>query len=966
VQATGEQAEKFFHVAPGADASRIRVDVDGVGTLAGNDRGELVASTGIGSVLLSAPLAWQEIDGARHDVPVRYALLGASRYGFALGAHDAQHEVVIDPIVQSTYIGGDKFDQINALTVHPTTGDIYVTGTVESTSLFPVSAGAVDSTRAGFTDAFVARLPADLKSFTEVTYFGGAGNEQGSDIKVNPVNGDVYVLGASLSATLPGTAGAAQAAGSTNGTPFVARFTPDLQTNVRTTLYGGGFLAQGGSQLLTPGLSLTISPTSGTLYVASTGHATTIPNAAGGAITTPSEYFGFITTIAPDLASFGQATYLSGSDASSQTFLTAMTLDPVNDDIVVVAQTNSAAMPTTPGAAQPTNPGAGDQDQAAVIARFSSDLKSVKALTYYVDVFGHLFPYAVTLGGGATTIGGTVNSGTTPLQGMAGGAIPTPSVALNDFTNGFVVKLSNDLTTIIQGTYVRGDDTAILFQLIYDAASNSYFATGQDTTHGLRGFPALDAGTDPLQKPTYVTRIAPDLKSFIHSTLLTTTNGANSIARHPLNGDLYIAGPGSKAPNTASGAQPTDQAANGVLNGVITRLTVDLSSAPSAGQIAFGAGAYQTTAGTAGNVVVTRSNGSAGAVSVNVTTTDGTATAPADYSTVTTSVTFADGDTASKAVAIATTARSSTQGNKTVNVTLSAVTGGATLGGQSTAVLTIGDASVAPPPPPPPPPPPVSSDPGDRLPDGGGCMIASPGAQATLDPTLPLLVIAAWGIFLLRKRRHATGSAAPKVVALIIASVAAGATSAADATGWYLEAVAGTARFSNNEGFGPLAAPDSSVRVDKKSDTDWRLSGGYRVLPNLAIEGGYLDAGRFGFTDTLAGGTPVDLAVRGRVRSLYAAAVGVLPLGGPWSAFARLGVAGSRVSLSASDGESGSKRSLRPLLGLGARFAVDEHWYAGAGFDYLETGRFGAAPGFTQSLSTGHIDQWTVSAGYSF
>jgi OmpA-like transmembrane domain/Calx-beta domain len=701
VHATSEYAEKFFYVAPGTDVSRVRIDVDGISALKANARRELVASTGIGEVILSAPVAWQEIDGKRHHVAVHYALLGARRYGFKLGPHDAKHTVVVDPIVQSTYIGGDKSDQIFAMTVHPVTGDIYVTGQVESTSLFPVSAGAIDSTRAGLTDAFIARLPADLKSFTAVTYFGGAGTDSGSDIKIHPINGDVYVLGSSHSATLPGTAGAAQPAGSTAGTPFIARLSADLQTNVRTTFYGSGSLTD--SQLLTPALTLVISPVSGTLYIAGSGHSATIPNAAGGAITAPSQEFGYITAIAEDLASFGQGTYLCGSDLGSNTFAQNMTMDPANGDLVVLGQTNSGAMPTTPGAAQPVNPSANDQQQAAVIARLSQQLTSIKALSYYIDAFNHLTPISVMVAGGDTAIGGSVNSSTTPLQGMTGGAIATPyvDVADSDTSNGFVVKFTNDLTTIIEGTYVRGDGSSNVTQVVYDPASDSFFATGfGNGPLGLGGFPSLDPGTDTSKARSFVAQIAPDLKSFIHSNVLGTTNGPVSIARHPINGDLYIAGFGTGAPNAAGGAQPTDQASGGAINGVITRLTV-AGGAPSAGEIAFGSGTYQTTAGTPGVLVVTRSTGSAGAVSVTVTTSDGTASAPADYGSVTTSVSFADGDTGSKAVSIPTTVRSSAQGNKTVNVTLSAVTGGATLGGQSTTVLTIGDAGAPPPPPPP-------------------------------------------------------------------------------------------------------------------------------------------------------------------------------------------------------------------------------------------------------------------------
>ena len=101
--------------------------------------------------------------------------------------------------------------------------------------------------------------------------------------------------------------------------------------------------------------------------------------------------------------------------------------------------------------------------------------------------------------------------------------------------------------------------------------------------------------------------------------------------------------------------------------------------------------------GGSATITVTRTGGSAGAVGVTLTTSNGTATAPADYTAVTQTVSFAAGDTANKTVNIPIVDDALVEGNETVNVALSAPTGGATLGTPSTAVLTITDNDVAPP-----------------------------------------------------------------------------------------------------------------------------------------------------------------------------------------------------------------------------------------------------------------------------
>ena len=87
-------------------------------------------------------------------------------------------------------------------------------------------------------------------------------------------------------------------------------------------------------------------------------------------------------------------------------------------------------------------------------------------------------------------------------------------------------------------------------------------------------------------------------------------------------------------------------------------------------------------------ITVTRTGGSAGAVGVSFATSNGTATAGSDYTAVTQTVSFANGDTANKTVSIPILDDTLVEGNETVNLALSNPTGGATLGSPSTAVLT--------------------------------------------------------------------------------------------------------------------------------------------------------------------------------------------------------------------------------------------------------------------------------------
>ncbi len=113
------------------------------------------------------------------------------------------------------------------------------------------------------------------------------------------------------------------------------------------------------------------------------------------------------------------------------------------------------------------------------------------------------------------------------------------------------------------------------------------------------------------------------------------------------------------------------------------------------GAIQFSSPTYSVSEdGNTVTITVTRSSGD-GAVSASYTTADGTAVAPGDYFSTAGTVNFADGQT-SQTFTVPINDDSLFEGNENFSVTLSAPTGGATLGTPSTATVTIVDNDTAP------------------------------------------------------------------------------------------------------------------------------------------------------------------------------------------------------------------------------------------------------------------------------
>src|SRR5262245_4107315 len=272
--AHGKQVEKVFTVEPGAVPDAIRVRVAGAESLAVADDGALVAHTGVGDVRLTPPVAYQEVAGTRRMLPAQYAISG-DEYGFRVRGYDPTLPVVIDPLLQATYLGGSDIEEAFAMAIAPTTGDVYVAGFTSSIN-FPGTTGGAQRLFGGVTDAFVARLNASLTALEQATYLGGSGNDRARALAIAPTTGEVYVAGSTGSLNFPRTSGGAQSALRSGADAFVARLSASLTSLDQATYLGGSADTETAT-------ALAIAPATGTVYVAGVTVSTDFPGTSGGA-----------------------------------------------------------------------------------------------------------------------------------------------------------------------------------------------------------------------------------------------------------------------------------------------------------------------------------------------------------------------------------------------------------------------------------------------------------------------------------------------------------------------------------------------------------------------------------------------------------------------------------------------------------------------------------------------------------
>jgi hypothetical protein len=511
-RAHGQNVEKIFTIAPHADPSQIRMRINGAAFELSND-GMLLVHTELGDAALTKPIAYQDIDGKRIDVPVAYYINQDSTYSFSLGSYDAQYPIVVDPLLASTYFGGSSTDQATYVT-EDSSGNIYTTGLTFSTD-FPGAVGTYDVTQNGGFDSFIVKFSNSLGSIVGATYLGGTTHEgfQGNKIAFDS-SGNVITTGCTWSADFPVTLGAYDTShNGGNCDIYVAKLSADLSTLIAATFVGGN-----GNDYIT-----SVIVESGNTILANVNTASNnFPTTLGAYDTT---YNGgssdmALIRLSSDLSSLTHSTYLGGANGDHVFTPHNMLLDQ-SGNVVIVAGTSSADYPTTAGAYDRVINGPFD----IVVSKLSIDLSTLVASTYIGgsgdDDFNNMQSISKDSTGNLYVVS---NSNSTDFPIVGGGYQSTYGGGSADVV---VAKFTSDLATLLASTYVGGAGYEFPFSALY--ASNDYLIIAGETFSGA-GYPTttgaysttLNGGDD-----AFLSKLSPDLTMLVASTYIGGTGSDN-------------------------------------------------------------------------------------------------------------------------------------------------------------------------------------------------------------------------------------------------------------------------------------------------------------------------------------------------------------------------------------------------------------------------------------------------------
>ncbi len=468
----GHQIEYDFEIAPGADASRIRMRFRGAGRVRLNDRGDIVIDGGAGEIVQRKPMVYQRLDsGEIAAIASSYVL---DRHGTAhvkLGRYDRRRTLTVDPVITyDAYLSGEQPDMVVSVG-HDPTGKIYLAGSTFSTE-FPTTAQAYQFTSpVGPEHLWVAQIDptAGASALVYCSYIGGQSNDIASQMVVD-VNGVMYITGSSDSTNYPTTSGGYQPTYSGNNTHgFVTMIDPSQGVNgLIYSTYFGGTTDSAGNESNDQGNGIAVA--NGKIYV--TGWTTSIDlpvtaNAYQGTLNAGND--AWIAEFDPTqsgTASLLNSTFLGGS------------LDDEGDSIAVDSaglvyiggMTGSFDFPTTPNANQPGFGGVADGflavlDMNVGTLNYSSylggsDVESVKRIALTASP------------GNVALVGYTVSSDFPVTFNAYENALQGPG---NAFIS--VLNTSPSVTPgqgLLYSTYFGGSGGEVAYDLHIDSAGRFY------------------------------------------------------------------------------------------------------------------------------------------------------------------------------------------------------------------------------------------------------------------------------------------------------------------------------------------------------------------------------------------------------------------------------------------------------------------------------------------------------------
>jgi hypothetical protein len=404
----------------------------GSGNDFGGDRGNSIAVDSAGNAYVTGVTQSSNFPVTR----------GAFQKTFPGGPFGSGFVTELDPtgaaLVYSTYLGGNAstYSESTAGTAIAvdSAGYAYVTGTTSSTN-FPTTPGAFQTTLNGFSNAFVTKFNHTGSALVYSTYLAGSGGpitgDAGQGIAVDSA-GNAYVTGATGSANFPTTPGAFQTTcgNSCGGNAFVTKFNSTGSALIYSTYLGGSGTAGSGIAVGSSGDAFVTGLTLSTDFPVTPGAFQTT---CGGCGFTAGD--AFVARVNSSGSALVYSTYLGGNNSD---WGASIAVDGAGNAYVtgVTASTNFPTMDPL----QPTNEG-GLGSNEAFVAKLSPG--------------GSALVYSTYLGANGNDSGSGIavdSSGSAYVTGNTHSANFPTTYPLQPFllggTNAFVAKISAEPSNV--------------------------------------------------------------------------------------------------------------------------------------------------------------------------------------------------------------------------------------------------------------------------------------------------------------------------------------------------------------------------------------------------------------------------------------------------------------------------------------------------------------------------------------
>jgi hypothetical protein len=582
LKAYGNNVEKLFYIKPGGEPQSIKLKLSGGRGTKVNENGEVEVETEEGTVTFSKPVAFQESGGKKELVQAAYVVHG-NEYGLSVENYDRTRELVIDPILAATFVGGSNLESVHAI-VLDSTGNVYVAGDTESPDFPGIGPGSADSTLSGIqpsfvpADGFVVKLNSDLTSILAATFLGGGAVDQPSGpIPIDQARalaldstGNVYVAGLTNSPDFPGVGPGSADSTHAGSEGFVAKLNSDLSSILAATFLGGSSFDRANALAL---------DSRGSVYVAGETASTDFPGIGPrSADRTFLDGEAFVAKLNSDLTSILAATFLGGSgvrgaEVDSPDGASVLVLDS-SGNVYVAGFTNSSDFPGVgPGSADSTLAGLKLGEGAeGFVAKLNSDLSSILAATF---LGGSSFEFVNALALDST---GNVYVAGRTFSSDFPGISPASADSTAAFDEGFVAKLNSDLSSILAATFLGGSGLDFVNALALDSTGNVYVAGFT----GSADFPSVGPGSADsiFGEPSegFAVKLNSDLSSILAATFLGGGNSDNATAlAFDSTGNVYVAGDTRFADFPGIGPGSADST-SGFVEGFVAKLDPNLSS----------------------------------------------------------------------------------------------------------------------------------------------------------------------------------------------------------------------------------------------------------------------------------------------------------------------------------------------------------------------------------------------------